>query len=418
MIRERQGFTVITDLRADASTLAALRRTLAEIRRDPADNPHVPFARVGGVHFASFVIVDNDPAHAPMLVFDVAHDGPRAAMIDQLLAVCRAGLEAIFAAADGFDRATDLRAFLISHIRRSGGAHVGYPGRSLRGLENDRRVADFLRAQLTGPDAAALRRLEPVPLRRELARRLRAAKARDPSLTTAPTETSALRTLAAKAPLAVVGIPAVLLVIALLPLTRVREWLDRREQYTPPPRPPERADDVREDELMQNQLTHVVELRGTWVRRWSLRYTLFVIDLLSRLEFDKGNLGGIPTIHFARWIIVPGARRRRARLLFLSNYDLSWESYLSDFIERAAKGLTAVWSHTRGFPPARWLLWDGATHEQSFKTWARQHQVPAQAWYCARPGTSVAQTLALIAAREGVEQDGERAASAWLGDLV
>jgi hypothetical protein len=68
-------------------------------------------------------------------------------------------------------------------------------------------------------------------------------------------------------------------------------------------------------------------------------------------------LSDIGTIHFARWVTVPGSRD----LLFLSNYDASWESYLEDFITRAHTGLTGVWSNSIGFPRSENLVQKGAT---------------------------------------------------------
>lgn len=71
--------------------------------------------------------------------------------------------------------------------------------------------------------------------------------------------------------------------------------------------------------------------------------------------------------------------------MFFSNYDGSWESYLGDFIDKAAAGLTAVWSNTLGFPRASYLVGQGATDEERFKSWTRAHQVPTQLWYSAYP---------------------------------
>jgi len=73
--------------------------------------------------------------------------------------------------------------------------------------------------------------------------------------------------------------------------------------------------------------------------------------------------------------------RKRHRLLFFSNYDGSWESYLGEFIDRAAYGLTAVWSNTMGFPPTEHLVCGGARNEEAFKQWTREHQIATQVWW-------------------------------------
>ena len=63
-------------------------------------------------------------------------------------------------------------------------------------------------------------------------------------------------------------------------------------------------------------------------------------------------LGKNGVIHFARWMRLPGTDQ----LLFFSNYDGSWESYLEDFITRAHQGQSAAWSHGVGFPATRFLI--------------------------------------------------------------
>ncbi len=97
--------------------------------------------------------------------------------------------------------------------------------------------------------------------------------------------------------------------------------------------------------------------------------------------FRPGFLSSINSIHFARWILVPGSDR----LVFFSNYGGSWESYLEDFIAKAAKGLTGVWSNTVGYPRTNYLFFDGARDGDRFKRWARKQQVPTRFWYSAYP---------------------------------
>jgi hypothetical protein len=106
-----------------------------------------------------------------------------------------------------------------------------------------------------------------------------------------------------------------------------------------------------------------------------------------------GDLGGITSIHFARWVIVPDRWTKdgpkRHRLLFFSNYDGSWESYLGEFVDRAAFGLSGVWSNTKGFPRTRNLIREGAKDEEAFKQWTRRHQIATQAWWSGVPDSTV-----------------------------
>ncbi|WP_164209517.1 hypothetical protein, partial [Stenotrophomonas maltophilia] len=77
----------------------------------------------------------------------------------------------------------------------------------------------------------------------------------------------------------------------------------------------------------------------------------------------QGYLGSMRTIHFAHWARV----NNNSRLMFFSNFDQTWESYLDDFIEKAHAGLTLAWSCGVGFPPTRFLVKDGASHGRQFK---------------------------------------------------
>lgn len=193
-------------------------------------------------------------------------------------------------------------------------------------------------------------------------------------------------------------IVGVLLLIALLPLLffllldQLVRWLNREEdgeaRRNPGmiPRPREVWEEL-EDRKFQNQMTHLTVIRPR--RAAILRLVLPAVHFLGVGYFPAGTLGGITTIHFARWINLDDET-----LLFLSNYDGSWESYLGDFVGKAALGLSGVWSNTGRFPrsffafPGRWIE-GGARHELEFKAWARQYQQETQYWYSAFPNLSV-----------------------------
>ena len=55
------------------------------------------------------------------------------------------------------------------------------------------------------------------------------------------------------------------------------------------------------------------------------------------------------------------------RMFFSSNYDGSLESYMNDFIDKAAWGLNAFFSNGDGFPRTAYLFCGGITDEQAYK---------------------------------------------------
>ncbi len=114
--------------------------------------------------------------------------------------------------------------------------------------------------------------------------------------------------------------------------------------------------------------------------------------------YREGFLGGISTIHAARWITIPGTRT----LVFFSNFGGSWESYLEDFITRAHEGLTAVWSNSIGFPRTKNLIQDGATDGERFKRYARASMQPTRFWYSAYPSLTTDHVRCNAALRRGL----------------
>ena len=168
----------------------------------------------------------------------------------------------------------------------------------------------------------------------------------------------------------------------------------------------------REDRIVQNQITTINYIkRPLWFRRLVVRSVLAVINIGARFVSTQGTLSGIPTIHFARWVVVDEGRR----VLFFSNYDGSWESYLGDFVDKAHKGLTAIWSNCVGFPRTRGLFKEGAEDEQPFKALARDSQIKTDVWYSAYPTLTVSNINDNTRLRLGLYGDlDETAAQLWL----
>ena len=94
---------------------------------------------------------------------------------------------------------------------------------------------------------------------------------------------------------------------------------------------------------------------------------------------------GIPTIHFARWVLLDNNKR----LLFFSNFDGSWTQYLGDFIDKSGWGLNAIFVNTQLFPRIWFFFWRGAYDEMHFLGWSRSTQIPTQIWYAADVSQSI-----------------------------
>lgn len=222
--------------------------------------------------------------------------------------------------------------------------------------------------------------------------------------------------LVAAAVIAVLGL-AIILALAVLALSVALNRAEARDVPSGDLPPFARYEAVveRENRLgTQNHLTGLSVMKAGWLRRLALRVTFFVIRFAAVYVFRPGYLGGINTIHFARWVLLPGTDR----LVFFSNYGGSWESYLEDFITKAHYGLTGVWSNTLGFPRSRYLFRDGASDGDRFKRWARNQQIPTLFWYCAYPGLDTRRIRINSAIRQGlVRADTEQEARDWLANF-
>ncbi len=149
---------------------------------------------------------------------------------------------------------------------------------------------------------------------------------------------------------------------------------------------------------VQNHMVSHTVLKPGSLRKLTIRLVFWAIARLSAMNPRPGHLGEIGTIHFARWINIPGTHD----LLFFSNYGGSWESYLEDFITKAHAGLTGVWSNTVGFPRTRNLFQDGATDGERFKRYARESMLPTPFWYCAYPQLTTANIRTNALVRRGL----------------
>jgi len=383
----------------------------------------IAFSRLERVHFFRWVIV-RDTASKPWLAFESNYDGTLEEHLDELVRFGATGLHAIYRHCVGYPlgRASPLEhpaaevvvAFLRKQAIEHAAFHVGAHGYSAERIRREAQTRDAVQAFLDQqrsssaglppePDVIYDRIIDHLAARGWLADVMRKAP-----------EPEAART----APWLLRVAPVLLLLLPFAGPLYVLLWLrERSDAY----------DDVidelpgirelaeREDFQVQNQLTHVVDLKPGIFRQQALRLVLWVIDLLARYQFNQGALGGITTIHFARWVVIDGGKR----LLFFSNYDGSWESYLGDFIDKAAAGLTAIWSNTSGFPRTANLVQQGATDEERFKSWTRAHQIPTQFWYSAYPELTMLniQQNARVCAGLAERPPTPEALAAWLQTL-
>lgn len=196
-------------------------------------------------------------------------------------------------------------------------------------------------------------------------------------------------------------------------LLRRKEVSDEIDDETPP------LADVRMSAAIedppgyaQNHFMAVTDLKPGWFRKVTLALALGGIALMVMTRFRRGFVLNMGTIHYAQWFRAP----RADKLIFLSNYDGSWESYLEDFIMRAHAGQTAVWSNGVGFPRTSFLINGGAQDGDRFKRWVRRQQQIAPFWFSRFPALTTSQIRNNALIHYGLARArNDAAARAWLG---
>lgn len=441
----QRGLTVITEILPGKTE--ALRKLLNEIGTNIDENGYIDFYSLSTVHFMRWVIVpaaiiggEQVPAQ---LALSTNYDGKLLPHLEELVEKAEKGIRHIYAHCKGFPGAGDHGEW-VQYLHRNqvknAAFYVGTLGRTVKQIQQENALRSKIEnhLQTTNPEQD-WQGEDPVTVRKRIMRTMSGPAEtawfeqtyRAPLIQRWGAAMLGLRVLlvlgvliaglillgkvsAPFVPLGIVG-GFLLLAIAWFVALRAKERKDTAN-FKPSTKSPDwiRELSEREDYRVQNQLTHLVNIKPGRTRRIALKLFLGVINLLARYVYNKGNLGGIPSIHFARWAIIDGGKR----LIFFSNFDGSWESYLGEFIDRASIGLTGVWSNTEDFPPTKNLVLEGARHSTEFKAWARAKQIETQVWYSAYKTLSVNNINNNTGIRQGMIGDYSRdVTAAWLQRL-
>jgi len=416
---------------------AALRTLLDSMNlkpgmADPA-NALMPFGLFEQLHFARFALLDDAtlgdlerfglprPSVPMYLAFLGDCDGPKESQMSEFVQSAGPGLRQIFSHCEGFDPGTDLYGWLMAHDLPVAAFYVNRIGRTVGRVREDSALQKALSARVprnpqgvgAGADAQAVRRMLLDFVRAETAagRLVLSAEAPTPPAW-------ALCNLAHAIGLPLIGLVLLPVIVVLLPVVAIllRLHETRDPEYCPPPdRSAVLAMQALEDHELTNSFTALGPVKPGLFRRWFTQLLLLLIDYACRHVFGRGHLARVQTIHFARWVFID----RKSRVLFASNYDGSHESYMDDFINKAAWGLNLIFSNGFGWPRTDWLILGGARHELRFKHYQRRHQLPTQVWYKAYPGLTLGDLERNRRIREGVEQATmtDAQARAWLSLL-
>jgi len=406
----------------DSARENELREMLASMNAEPghADpcNKYVPFGKFDDLHVARFVLLDDQtvgdiavygvtPPQFPLyLAFVGDIDTSAGAFLEQLANECSAGLRSVFSCCVGFDAkdSSELLRWMKRHNVASAANYVNWRGRTVRRAKEDAALADAIQTYLSANGAtvcAQPAREVHTSLRQFMRDEIDAGR-----LTLTPDPRTPI-TWQIENFLHLVGVPLVALVASpvLIPVGVIAALRLRALEKTDA----ELCDAVDqsyshglaeiEDRDVTNQFTAMGSLKpGIW-RRLMAMVAFFAIDYAARHLYTRGGLARVRTIHFARWVFLDGGKR----IVFMSNYDGSLESYMDDFINKVGFGLNVAFSAGVGYPRTNWFVLDGCNDERKFKEYLRRHQVPTQVWYKAQPGLTAVDLERNGRIRDGLE---------------
>jgi len=141
--------------------------------------------------------------------------------------------------------------------------------------------------------------------------------------------------------------------------------------------------------------------RWTWVQ-------VFLFMLARCQPSQLRGLLGLGLIHFARWVIIrrdqwPDAGQGKQVLqndymLFLSNFNGTWDQYIDAFADGIPAGLDIFWYSSTKYPHSIPIA--------EFKAYITQNQIDTNYYYNATPGSAqrdIKQALAVAAALRRLE---------------
>jgi hypothetical protein len=415
---------------------AELRGLLESMNDAPgrvnASNALIPFATFNTLHVARLLILQDNSLddvgayglprrNYPLyLAFLGNVDGEADLFFADVARRAPTGLRAIFSCCEGFTEDTDLVGWMKRNSRPSIAAYTNWVGRTVTRIREEAALHDAIARHLQS-SAPALANLRPKEIHAALKSYLDA-------------ETSAGRlTLSQESPTPLswsvrniihkFGLPLLALVASpiLIPVALIFTVQLRRLEKTDPelcPRIAQAYSDALarlEDHDVTNQFTAMGSLKPGTVRLCTAILVLRTIDWGARHIFHRGRLARIRTIHFARWVFLDNNKR----MVFFSDYDGSFESYMDDFINKSGFGLNVVFSNGIGYPRTNWLIFDGCADELKYKEFLRRHTLPTQVWYKAYPGLTTVDLERNARIRKGLEASSlsEQQACEWLALL-
>lgn len=404
------ALSIIADIKPGMKP--ALIEALQQIENSKYDvTGIIPFTRLTSVHFARLLILNERTDSLgkllpDRLVFTTNYDLPLNTHLQQLVTFAGKGIWLAFSYCTDFPQsdydADKLYKYLQQYDKKAQTFYVGVGNRSVSQIRNEKLLREEIES-FTDTNKSAFKNKSALFIRDEIIQHVNSqpqfqwAKVPDP----APTLLWYVKYYGKfvlgcliLALLFIILSPLLIIWVLIILIDEIKDNPQKNivtKQHV-------RELIERETGMVQAQFSAVGNIKPGWFRLQTIRFLLKLIDFLAPYLFSKGKLSGIPTVHFARWLIINEGRQ----MLFLSNYDGNSESYLRDFINIAGKHLTLIFSHTVGYPKTYLMTFGGAKDAKKFMEWARYNQTITDVWYSANKEVTVKNILNNSKIRNGL----------------
>jgi hypothetical protein len=371
-----------------------LNALLMQIRADVQAGIHQSFESLGTIHYARWILLEPKDADGNResdvgvrLVFSSNYDGEEDAQLAGLATLCASFIDKLYGFCVDYpaagDRTTESRKEYLSGWRvKEDAFFVGAPGRTLPQIRQENELRNYVWNRLCSGNWGGKSALDIHRALKEEVSGKQGFQWAHRSITIPGIRWLGMVLLGV---ILLVLLPVIIIWILLIHF--LYERTDEPLGLTPSQVSGAHIKELEqyEDLANQNQFTQVLTMKPGKMRLITLKALMLFARALISFLFVNGKLMGIPTIHFARWVMIDDQKR----MLFFSNFDGSWQQYLGDFIDKSGWGLTGIWSNTMKFPRTKFLFTGGAYDEEHFLAWSRYFQVPTAVWYSAYPHLSI-----------------------------
>ncbi|WP_268036348.1 hypothetical protein [Algoriphagus sp. PAP.12] len=368
---------------------------LKAIKKDSRNGISKELDATAIIHYARWVVIDHGKSwigdtvkREPKLLFVVDYDGNKNEMLQKLFDNSGMLIDLVYVFCKDYPTLNSITtedriAFFNRHIIKDAAVYIGAPGRTVDQIQKEKKLRNYIREYIDSQSWKG------VPAQ-TIHSRIKDQVLSNPDFGFLNEQSVSMPRIN------YVGMFFLgIVLLALLPLLIiwaliVHFFYERKDENFTRKRSQLSNEllkelEIAEDWQHQNQFSQLVDMKEGNVRLISIKFMFLLSNFLIKFIFNQGKLMGIPTIHFAKWVMF----EKNSRVLFFSNFDGSWQQYLGDFIDNSGWGLTGIFSNTKVFPKTNFLITGGAYLEEYFLAWSRNSEVVTNYWYSAYPDLSI-----------------------------